>query len=285
MGLKITSGTYKTISYKYFKNGDTLIVILPRAGAFFQTHKKLFTSLGKQGSVLFIETGYFGITKPNGNLKEIEIDSFRKFLRELVNRLGYKRIIIIGESVGGVHALYYASKHYNEVALVLLSNPSLYKPSRLYEYLFVPTLKLGLKTSPDSLLITLAKLLKLIPKNNAKQLGNTFLRMNSCISAKSYLHCLEEIVNFQKKYNCKDIKRVLPKTYVIKGAEDKVFDLLCNGEYCKKCGFYTEVPLAGHGLIDHKHGEVVKLIKQAVEPYKTIIDTNHNDGNELNPSV
>lgn len=260
MGLKVTSETYNTISYKFLNGGRSLVVIFPRAGARFLAHEKLLVSLNKFKSVLFLESGYFGISRIKQNLENIGMDSFRDNLHSLINKLGYKKLILVGESVGAIHALNYASHYKDEVEIVILSNPALYKPKWLYRLILIPILNLGIKSSPNTLLKGLSKLLMQIPKKGSKKLAETFIRMNHRIGATSYLACLKEIVDFSYKYESENVKSVLNKTFVLKGKNDIVFDLLCNNEYCKNCLSYIEVPSLGHGIIDTNPKVVVSLL-------------------------
>ncbi|MBI2420608.1 MAG: alpha/beta hydrolase [Candidatus Levybacteria bacterium] len=181
MRQKIVSGIYKTISYKFISDGGVLIVILPRAGAKFTSHNDLIQELNKFGSVLFVESGYFGISRTDHNFEEITIDKFYIKLYELVANLGFKKVILIGESVGAIHALNYAS-HYNEnVKLLLLSNPALYKPRWLYQPLVAPVLNFGIKTSSNGLLNAFGRLLGKVPENNIRGIGDAFTRMDQTI--------------------------------------------------------------------------------------------------------
>ncbi|KKQ33835.1 MAG: hypothetical protein US50_C0070G0003 [Candidatus Nomurabacteria bacterium GW2011_GWB1_37_5] len=257
---------YKTILYELSqkRNSQKLIIILPRAAAKFEKHKELIVLLNQLGTVLFLESGYFGISKAGQNLEDLDMDHFRDSLHELVNKLGYKKVVLIGESVGAIHALNYASCYQDEVVSVVLSNPALYKRRWLSELLFVPILNLGIKTSPDTLLKVLGKLLKLLPKNGPKRLGDTFIGMIQAVGAISYLACLREIVDFNHKYENENFKSVLSKTFILKGKNDQVFDLLCNDKYCKSSLRYIEIPSAGHGIIDTNPHQVIRLLSREI---------------------
>ena len=260
MEQRVTSGTYKTISYKLLNGGNTVVVILPRAGARLLTHEQLIHSLNKSRSVLFLESGYFGMSRAEQDLENFKMDAFRENLHSLIIKLGYKKVILIGESVGAIHALNYANYYKNDVGLVVLSNPALYKSKWLYRMLVLSVLNLGIKTSPNMWLEGTGKLLKSIPTNESKKFGEIFMNMSKTIGARSYLACLKEIADFYHIYETDGVKSILNKCVVLKGKSDKVFDLFCDKKFCKACLNYIEVPSAGHGVIDVNPGAVVSVL-------------------------
>ena len=259
-----TSGTYKTISYTLIHGKKQLIIIFPRAGAVFASHRTLVYGLHTFGSVLFIQSGYFGISKAGKQKEHMTMDAFRTNLHDLVKTLGYKKIILIGESVGGMHALHYASCYVDDVTMVMLSNPALYKPRWIYTHFLVPLLSFGLKTSPDKVLTGVGKLLKLIPKKSSKELGGAFIAMSQTVGAISYLSCIREIVDFKNIYETAPVADVLQKTTVLNGQQDKIFDFLCNRDYCKKSVHYKEILSAGHHVIDIHVHEVIRTLNHGI---------------------
>ena len=260
--MNTTSETFKTISYKLIRNGSLLIVIFPRAGAKFTSHSELINELSKFGSVLFLEGGYYGISKADHNSEDLSIDKFYLSLHKLINKLGFAKIALVGESVGAIHALNYASNYSSELELLILSNPALYKPRFIDGLLIVPILNLGIKTSPDRFLNALGKALKKFPTKGLKNMGNTFMGMTQTIGSLSYLICLTEIAEYKNKYRSKKIKNILNKTYALIGKNDKVFDLLCDKDYCMKYMHYKEVNSAGHGIINSNPNAVTEIFRK-----------------------
>lgn len=260
MKLKIFSGIYKTIAYKLVGHGDRLIIIFPRAAGRFETHKNLVDGLCKFGTVLFLESGYFGISEATSNIKGLEIDNFSNLLHELTIKLGYTEILLVGESVGAIHALNYAHKYPHQSKFILLSNPAFYKHKLIYTLLFVPFLTLGLNTSPDYFLKFFGKTLRIFANKGINDLGDTFINMTKTIGGRSYLSCLREIVWFGKRYLNNDYKIMSNRSFVLKGKNDKIFDLLCDGLFCKTNFHFIEVSLTGHRIIDHKPEEVFKVL-------------------------
>lgn len=250
MKKRIVSEKFKTINYKFLKNGPELVVILPRAGANFKSHERLIAEIGKSRSVLFVESGYFGISKFESNFDSIKMISFGQNLHDLINFLGYKYITLIGESVGAIQALNYAQHNNKLTSKIILSNPALYEPKFFHKILFIPMLKFGLNTSPDSVVKSLIKVLKAIPIKRVRNFGEAFKQVNDAIGAYSYLYCLSEIVDFNKVYTTEPVAKLLKKTIILKGKEDKIFDFLCNKNYCKRCSHYIEVNRVGHSIID-----------------------------------
>lgn len=58
------SHIFKTINYSYFDNKkQNLIVIFPQAMQTLNESDRLIKLVSKIGNILFIESGYFGITK------------------------------------------------------------------------------------------------------------------------------------------------------------------------------------------------------------------------------
>lgn len=259
--MSFTSGNYKTIKYKLSKNGRKLIVVLPKAGAKFTTHKKLLEELREFGSVLFVERGYFGLSKANDNSDKLQISSFYAVLNVLVKKLRYKEIVILAESVGAIHALKYASEFPQKVERLILCNPALYNRKLYHKFFLLPILYLGLKLSPDKVLFSVVRLLKKIPSQKTKLLAGTFLKMNRTIGAKSFLLCLEEIVKFNSYYIDNKVSSLLSRTAVLKGEKDFIFDLLCNTKYCKTSSYYINIPNIGHGILDVCPSEVIKILR------------------------
>lgn len=257
------SKKYKTISYNYKKaKSKPLIIIFPRAGATFTTHKKLTQELQTYGSVLFLKSGYFGISYAQNHMQTLEMDAFRDTLHDLIHTLGYKKVILIGESVGAIHALNYAEYYKDETIYIILSNPAIYKRRLAYKFILEPFLKFGLVTSPDTVVTSVATILKSVSIRPIKKLGEAFIHLNQTVGALSYLSCLSEIVNFRHRYETDTMRHTLKKAVILKGKHDKIFDSLCNETYCKNCKQYKEVSSVGHGIIDANPAEIIETLQR-----------------------
>lgn len=254
-----SSKEYKTISYKLYGRGKKLIIIFPRAAARFETHEKLVDGLCKFGTVLFLESGYFGMSIIKSNIKDLIIDNFCHLLRELTIKLRYSEILLIGESVGAIHALNYARHYPDQTKFILLSNPAFYKSRLIRTFFFISILNLGLNVSPNFFLKFFGKTLKIFANKKINYLGNAFINMAKTPGGKSYLSCLKEIIGFRKRYMEDSYKKVLQKSFILGGKEDIIFNL-CNRSFCKIHSQFIEVPLAEHGIIDHKPEEVFKVL-------------------------
>jgi pimeloyl-ACP methyl ester carboxylesterase len=115
------------ISYKLINNHTgRIIVILPKAAATFLDHQELINLLGNKTDILFIETGYFGISKTEKDDPDLSSKNFCESLHKMLSQWNYQEIIFLAESVGANHALIYTQKYPEKVIKLILSNPALY---------------------------------------------------------------------------------------------------------------------------------------------------------------
>ena len=261
MKLGIFSGRYKAISYKISGRGKHLIIVFPRAGVpRFESYGKLIERISKFGAVLFLRSGYFGIGEIDSDNIALMIDDFSKLLHELVIKLGCKKVSLIGESVGAIHALNYAGRYPKETEFILLSNPAFYRPRLIYSLILIPFLNIAIKTSPDFFLKVFGNILKFLPHKDLKDLGGVFIRMKKIIGARSYLFSLKEIVNFSKRYQSIFYREILNRPFILCGSNDKVFRLFCDTSFCRNNSHFIEIPSAGHGIIDNRPEEVSRVL-------------------------
>lgn len=250
--MEIKSQYYKNISYKLINNGSKqIIIILPKAAANFEDHQDLINLLTNKSDILFIETGYFGISKTEKDDPNLSTEGFNKSLHELLSQWNYQEIIFLAESVGANHALVFTQQYPEKVIKLILSNPALYQP-KWYHFIFSSLLLAGQKISPNKLLQLMISVCKRLPSEQLKRLSLNFEKMDKTVGALSYLLCLKEIVKFGKSYKKKNFEILFNKIIVVSGQEDKVFELLCNKSFCQNCFSYQRIPSAGHGIFKYK---------------------------------
>lgn len=66
--------------------------------------------------------GFFRSQMPS---KTWTVDDYNEYIEEFINQLGIENPVIVGQSFGGKLAAYYASKHPNEIKLLVLGAPSI----------------------------------------------------------------------------------------------------------------------------------------------------------------
>jgi pimeloyl-ACP methyl ester carboxylesterase len=260
--MKVISGKSGTISYRYiFKSSERLIVILPRASADFESHKRLIWRLGETASVVFVEEGYYGLGPAAPGYDMV---SFNSELHKLLEKLKHQHVVFVAESVGAMHALYYGMNFNNQMDFALLSNPALYKPKKIDDTLFIPILKFSIRFMPDLFLAGITKALKLTRKTDLLEIAEAFDRMQRTVGAKSYLMCLLEISDFGKNTYHKEPHAAVEKTGVLKGGKDGVFRALCNEDYFSGSKYFEEISDVGHSLIDDRVEDVVRILRKVV---------------------
>lgn len=161
------SQIFKTIGYSYFDNKKTnLIVIFPQAMQTLNESKGLIKLLSKIGNILFIESGYYGITKIDqlNESSQYSMSEFKKNIFNLVKKYPHNKLYLIAGSVGAIHALSFLEEHSEIVQSVILAGPALYKSKGITDHIYKLLLLLGIKFYPYNLFGIFVKLAKIISR-------------------------------------------------------------------------------------------------------------------------
>lgn len=89
------TNTFRTIKYSYIDSRkEDIIIVFPNATATLNDFQNFVKLLSKKANVLFIESGYYGITKIN-SLKyasDYNISVFQENLYKLLQKFSYKNV-------------------------------------------------------------------------------------------------------------------------------------------------------------------------------------------------
>ena len=258
------NGTFGTIHYRYFSNGkSTLAVILPGANLLPASHDKFIRLLSKKSNVLLINEGYFGLQKLDGINFVIwqNRTNFCENLHKLLGKFPYKKLVLLTSSVGTVHGLTYAINYPQDVnALVLAALPI--GSNLLNNFLFLGT-HLLLSTKPDFLLPFVLRLYAFFSRT--KKVAAVMEKTNKNIGARTYLLCLKEIAIFsiwyKKKYEELIAGKNSPRTIIISGIDDPIFNRYCNTPLCQKASALYRVP-ARHAPFVEAPEETYNIIQK-----------------------
>lgn len=286
--MKSLINIHATISYKYFntKKG-TLAVILPGASLLPRSHDHFIKLLKKKTNVLLIKDGYFGLRLLDGQIPTCKAKSplgcnylytsvhrrdnkratdfnrttFCKNLHSLITKYPYKKLIILTSSVGTIHGLTYALTYPKEVDMLVLA--ALPIGSKLLNYILLTLTHLFLSTSPEILLKSLLRLYVLI--SLGKGVAPIMERTRKHIGARTYLLCLKEIAIFslwyKQKYEELIARKSAPRTIIIAGNKDPIFNRYCNTPLCQKAYALCRVP-ARHAPFVEAPEETYHLVKK-----------------------
>lgn len=254
------SQIFKTINYSFFDNKKTnLIVVFPQAMQTLNESNDLVKLVSKIGNILFIESGYFGITKIDQLDKAslYSMSEFKKNIFDLIRKYPHKKLYLIAGSVGAIHALSFLETHPRIVQSVVLAGPALYKKRGILDRVYQLLLSLGIKFYPDKFFGALVKLAQKNPKT--PWLESTYRSVMSSIGTISYFLCLKEIINFPTMNFSKLEKLLSSKVHIFLGEDDTVFQLLCNEELCKKCKSCDFVK-SDHSALNGSKEDIYKLL-------------------------
>ncbi len=235
------------------------MIILPKAGACFEQYNQLVSLLSTQYTVLFVEEGYFGLPLES-NSAEYNMYAFSDTLLELVRQKGHKKVTLLAESVGSVHAINIAARLGAQLDICVVVNPAFYKHTMLSSVVLHNLLKLGLHTNPQILLGISQQLLWHIPLSQAKAIAKTFQAHLQSIGATSFLKCLEEIIRFENIYPTLLPEQIQAKSIAIIGKKDVLFKYLCNQQYCQSFGKILYIDEGQHSTLDAHADQIVQTI-------------------------
>lgn len=275
------------IRYQFFNNHkSTLAVILPGASLLPRSHDRFIRLLSKKANVLLIKDGYFGLRlldsqnpmckasshlvwnsldtsvhmKNYNHITDFNRTSFCKNLHQLIHKFPHKKLVFLTSSVGTIHGLTYALNYPGEVDTIVLA--ALPIGSKLLNYTLFVSTHLLLSTSPDRLLSYILKFYGIISKT--KKVAAVMERTRKNIGARTYLLCLKEIAIFsiwyKKGYEELIARKNSPRTIIIAGVDDPIFNRYCNTPMCRKAFAIYRVP-ARHAPFVEAPNETYKLIE------------------------
>lgn len=262
MGKVLT--TFKTIKYYCTDSGKAdLTVVFPQAMQTSNDSKSLTNLLNRVTNVIFIESGYYGITRIDSS-KQVHLYSmpaFRDNLHELLEKYKYKRLYLVAGSVGAIHALSFLEAYPQEVTTVALAGPALYRDrGTVINNLYKLLLSLGIYFYPDKYFAIVTKLFK----NNPKMpwLEGTYKNVIAKIGSLSYFLCLRDIVEFTPKKFTKLKNLLSKKAHVFLGDKDDVFELLCDEGLCAKAKSCEWVE-SDHSALNGAKRQILKLLSSS----------------------
>lgn len=244
--------TLKTIKYSYTDSGKAdLAVVLPQAMQTSYDSKSLISLLSKIANVIFIESGYYGITKIDSLKSALQYSStgFRKNLHTLVSKYSYESLYLVAGSVGAIHALSFAMAYPKKIKTIVLAGPALYKKKGIVDIAYKLMLNLGIALKPDFFF----RLWTNLVKNETPWFEKTYHNVSGSIGALSYLLCLREIVNFTSNYDVDLVKLISRKVDVLLGNNDDAFKLTCDKNLCAKAKSCTWIDSDHSALNSAKH--------------------------------
>lgn len=253
--------SFKTIRYSHINSKKPdLAVIFPQAVQSMEESKSLVSTLKQTTNILFIESGYFGITKINSleEASQYSKDIFRRNLFEFLGKFKYGRLYFVAGSVGAIHALYFLELYPDTVTRVILTSPALYKDrgviiNSFYKFLLI----IGINSYPDKYFLILTRLFKNNPK--LPWLENTYKNVIAKIGSLSYFLCIQEVVEYTTKKHSRIDQLLSKKVHIILGKRDEVFNLLCDRNLCLKacsCKFVD----SDHSVLNTARDQINKLL-------------------------
>lgn len=255
----------------YFKyklignNRDLLVIILPSAGATEDKLVKLVKLILSFSSVLLITGGYFGLEYEDkkSNFLERNSEHFVNALTHLVESLHFNKIILLGSSVGGVHAVKFYMKYKNKanIKALVLGSPSLPLDKTLSNkltYLFLHLLLIN----PFGSGWFFDNFFRIVRRFTNEKV-DTLTNMNKKLGTKNFLLCLKEIFLFCWS-NSPQIRSILKeKGYILVGDSDLTYKYWVNPENFKNIPLFKYIN-ADHDVLHEKPEEFVSVIKEII---------------------
>lgn len=253
---------FKTINYSYFDNKKTnLVVIFPQAMQTLNESEDLIKLVSKISNILFIESGYFGITKIDqlDKSSQYSISVFKKNIFDLIKKYPHKKLYLIAGSVGAIHALSFLETFPLNVDIVVLAGPALYKKRGILLHIFYKSiLTFGISFYPDKCFKIVTNLFRNNPKIPWLQI--IFDEVTSKIGSLSYLLCLQDIVKFTS-INRPKLENLLSKNvHIFLGKNDNVFTLLCDKKLCMKARSCNWINADHFALLNDAKLPIIKLL-------------------------
>lgn len=255
------SQTYKTIKYSFFNNhSDTQIVVFPQAMQTVEQSHLLISMLNKFGNILFIESGYFGVTKLTGlsNAQLYNSQFFRKNMQDLLKYYKFNKLYFIAGSVGAIHALSLFEVLSDLVTQVILVGPAFYRNRGFFNFIIKSYLIISIYTVPHTILTLSVRLFK--SHSKMPWIKSIYKSVVTSIGALSYLLCLKEIVEFTVGNEGKIRSLLSQKVHTILGKNDNVFKFLCDERLCYASSTITYINSDHHSVLYAARKEIVRII-------------------------
>ena len=235
-----------------------LFIILPGAAVPFAAHEKIVAKLQKIADVLYIESGYYGISPiDKSHPDELSMVSFRNNLHLLLEHYPqYKQLYFLTGSVGALHALDYQHHYPKKIKKVFLTSPALSRQQPFFRLMGGLLLYPIIHFHTDFLFHLILKLLYATQK---KQLADTLKRVADQVGLQSFARCLEEIRQFPKKNWLK--KRLQNVGVVVLGQDDAIFNHFCDHGLCQQASICITIP-GGHRVISDSPDEIFAIIQK-----------------------
>lgn len=256
--------TFKTIKYYYTDSGKAdLSIVFPQAMQTSNDSKSLMNLLSRVTNNIFIESGFYGITRIDSS-KQVHLYSmttFRDNLHELLGKYKYKRLYLVAGSVGAIHALSFLEAYPQEVTIVALVGPALYRDrGTVINNLYKLLLSFGIYFYPDRYFQVVTNLFK----NNPKMpwLEGTYKNVVVKIGSLSYFLCLRDILEFTPKKYTKLESLLSKKVHVFLGDKDDVFNLLCDERLCANA-ISCEWVESDHSALNGAKRQIFKLLSSS----------------------
>lgn len=256
--------TFKTIKYSYTDSGRAdLAVVFPQAMQNSSDSISLISLLNQVANVIFIESGYYGITKIDSSKQasHYSITTFRVNLYELLGKYKYKKLYLVAGSVGGIHALSLLEAYPQKITLVALAGPALYRDQgSIINSIYKLLLLVGITFYPDKYFNIVGKFLKINPKTHWFQ--TTYQNVTTKIGSLSYLLCLKEIVEFTTNKHLNLESLLSEKVHIFLGRKDDPFNLLCDENLCFKAKSCEWVE-SDHSALNGAKEQIFKLLSSS----------------------
>ncbi len=262
---KEPSSTLKIMPLKrrLIKNSGTaksLFIFLPGAAVPYSAHEKIIGKINKIADVLFIESGYYGISPIDPrHPQDLSLESFRENLHQLLEKYSnYQILYFLTGSVGAIHALDYQHHYPKNIKKVFLTSPSISSQQPFFRFLGGVLLYPIIHFHFDFIFGLILKLLRFAQK---KQLAATLKRVADQVGLISFALCLEEIRQFPKQNWVKN--RLKDVCVVILGENDAIFNHFCDRNLCRFAPVCITLP-GGHRVISDSPDEVFAVIQKEI---------------------
>ncbi len=248
---------YKTIEYRYFDNGHRdLVLLLPWLGYSPLEPFILIEALAPVANVLFIQSGYLGITKVEANqaISDFRLAAFASQLNDLIGQFTFDKLIVIGSSMGSLAAVSFVNHYPRSIGLLIVTDPAYYRGSWWHHSLYRSLLAL-LLLNPDIGFRLVTSILDLFPS-----LRDVLTAMRAAahnIGARSFLLGLQEGLRFNGA-NQSVITAILTRgTTMIVGKRDAAFQLL-------GVDYFRRLPNVTFQSVDAGHSVWIDAAEQVV---------------------
>ena len=144
--VKLTTGN---VHYREQGKGQPLLFLHANPGD-CQDFSAVIPTLAKGYRVLTLDWPGYGKSDLPDSPREITLVFFHNVLEEFIAALGLEQLILVGNSLGGLCAVYYAAHHANNVKALVLVSPGGFTPHNLFSKAFCRLQASRFSLSPET---------------------------------------------------------------------------------------------------------------------------------------